>query len=81
MKDRGVRWQRAPLVPRCHNHFGLRGARLLVTRQRPLLLVLSLTVVFGRLSTVDCFTKRPEIALRPRLPLLPALGMFITSFA
>lgn len=52
---------------------------MLVARQR-LFLVLSLTVVFGRLLTVDCFTKRPEIALRPRLPLLPFLGIVITSF-
>jgi len=29
-------------------------------------LLLSLTVVFGFLCTVDCLTKRPVIALRPR---------------
>jgi hypothetical protein len=33
-------------------------------------LVLSFTVVFGFFFTVDCFTKRPVIALRPRLPPL-----------
>lgn len=31
-------------------------------------LVDSLTVVRGLLRTVDCFTKRPVIALRPRWP-------------
>lgn len=51
----------------------------MLARQRPFFLVLSLTVVFGRLLTVDCFTKRPEIALRPRLPLLPLVGIVITS--
>lgn len=39
-------------------------------------LVDSLTVVFGFFLTVDCLTKRPVAALRPRLPpllLLPAM--------
>lgn len=35
-----------------------------------LLLVLSFVVVLGLLLTVDCFTNRPVIALRPRLPPL-----------
>lgn len=30
----------------------------------------SLTVVFGLRVTVDCFTKRPVIALRPRFPAI-----------
>ena len=34
------------------------------------LLLLSLTVVFGLFLTVDCFTNRPLMALRPRLPPL-----------
>ncbi len=38
--------------------------------QRAYFLVLSLTVVFGLFLTVDCFTKRPLIAERPRLPEL-----------
>ena len=42
-------------------------------------LAVSLTVVFGFFLTVLCFTNRPEIALRPRLPLLPLVGMLITS--
>jgi hypothetical protein len=33
-------------------------------------LLLSFTVVFGFFFTVDCFTKRPVMALRPRLPPL-----------
>jgi hypothetical protein len=33
-----------------------------------LLLVDWFTVVFGLRATVDCLTKRPVIALRPRLP-------------
>lgn len=38
----------------------------------------SLTVVDGLRRTVDCFTNRPVIALRPRLPLvLDCLGMRI----
>lgn len=48
--------------------------------QRPFFFALSLTVVFGFFLTVDCFTKRPEIALRPRLPLLPFVGISFTSF-
>jgi transcriptional regulator with XRE-family HTH domain len=64
---------RAPLPPRCRNHFGKSGAPCM-SRQRPFFLALSLTVVFGLFLTVDCFTKRPEIALRPRLPP-PLLGM------
>ena len=47
--------------------------------QRPFFFVLSLTVVLGFRLTVDCFTKRPEIALRPRLPLLSFLGISLTS--
>ena len=34
------------------------------------LLVLSFVVVLGLRLTVDCFTNRPVIALRPRLPPL-----------
>lgn len=40
-----------------------------------LLLVLSLIVVFGLFFTVDCLTKRPVIALRPRCPPLDFDGM------
>lgn len=39
-----------------------------------LFLALSLTVVFGFFLTVDCFTNRPLMALRPRLPPLDFEG-------
>lgn len=47
-------------------------------RYFPFFLADSLTVIFGLLFTVDCLTKRPEIALRPRFPL--AATVPVTSF-
>jgi hypothetical protein len=41
----------------------------------PLDRVLSFTVDLGLFLTVDCLTKRPVIALRPRLPLLDLPGI------
>lgn len=46
----------------------------------PFFLVLSLTVVFGLRLTVDCFTKRPLTALRPRWLPDDFLAMFVSRF-
>jgi hypothetical protein len=51
---------------------------MFVARQR-LFLELSLTVVLGLDLTVDCFTNRPEIALRPRLTPLLAFFVIVSS--
>lgn len=41
---------------------------------------LSFTVVFGFFLTVDCFTNRPVMALRPRLPPLDFDGTINSLF-
>jgi hypothetical protein len=73
--------EEAPPEPRCRNHFGAWWGfpvtrlprRVTLGGYLPFFLVDSFTVPFGLRRTVDCFTKRPVVALRPRLPPLDLL--------